>query len=157
MKNKLLYATLVAIICLHPCSIFGSAPAPSQYPERIEELKQTCKKFQEIQDNWRKNPDYQEPIKRKDEFLQILRATIGDPTNISNQVSLRAAQELLHSINTCPTPATHLGYIITSEHFNQVKYKFENNLHKAMLEESQAENAKLKTQLAALAQEPASK
>jgi len=157
MKNKILYTTLVAIICLHTCSIFGSAPAPAPDTEKIAKLKTDYQKIKKTHDKWRKDPEHQETIKHKNDFLQAIDSINKTPDIDKDTAYVRAAHELLHSIVACPDPAERLGCLVMSLDYSKVEYKLENELHKAMLEESQAENVKLKAQLAALAQEPASK
>lgn len=157
MKNKLLYATLVAIICFHPCSIFASAPAPAPDTEKIAKLKIAYQKTKKSQDSWRKDPEHQETIKLKTNFFQAIDSINKTPGIDKGNAYVRAGQELLHSIKSCPNPAERLTCVILSIEYNKAEHQLENNLHKAMLEESQSENAKLKAQLAALTPEAASK
>ncbi|MDR3550605.1 MAG: hypothetical protein P4L31_04285 [Candidatus Babeliales bacterium] len=157
MKNKLLYITFIAIICAHTGSFCGSVPTPAPESERVAKLKIACKEKRKALDNWRKNPINQTTIINKNTFIQAIRST-GQTTSIDkDHACLLAAQRLLHSINNCANPAEQLGSIVLSLHFNIEEPYLENSLLKAMLEESQAENAKLKTQLAAVAKESATK
>jgi len=152
MKSNL-YGVITLILVMQTSSMLASATPDSPRQMNIRKLELHIQLIDQKIKEKTENPDHQQILKKAETLFAEIKSTENLDPDERQQKRLQSA----HKFYTSLAYSSELGLIAVTQHLLTKSYTSQIDLYKAKFEKSEAENANLKAQLAALAPEPASK